>query len=213
MKTQIVIIAILTCLFTSNTHAQKQKVEGYKNKKTETIQSSENDNMKSLFKETFSSEGFDQEWVVKSATANLTAFQDDEKGKVLKIKSNRANGDSFLEKDLTQLLRGKDVKLQAEIKLIDVVTGNQSYEQGQLCIKYNVNGEDYYAAVQNLSGSAEWDTYFAHEDGSKPLDNTQWGSYVFHIPQEANNIILYLGLQNCSGEIYFSNLEIFEITE
>jgi len=175
---------------------------------TNTFLKSSND---TLFYESFNGNTLDNEWIENSGTDNMIGVNDSVYGKVLKISCNQANGNSFIEYDLTKIARGKILRLEGDIKFENIKRGEQSYEIGQLAIKFQVGDKWIYEAVQNLVGSSEWKTYFAHEDGRSIIDNTDKGSYMFMIPENAENVILYLGLQNCTGTIYFKNIRIIWI--
>jgi len=168
-------------------------------------------NEKIVFKESFSNDVLDNTWIANSGTNNMKAVNDSVHKKVLKISSDNPNGDSFLEYDLTDKLRGKKIRLKALIKTDNIRRGAQIFEVGQLCIKFKVDNIVFYEAVQNLVGSMDWAEHSAHEDGRYSLDNTDNGEYAFYIPENATNIILYLGLQNCTGSIYFKDVEVSEV--
>jgi hypothetical protein len=169
-----------------------------------------NQSIDTIFFESFNGATLDNVWLENSGTDNMVGVEDPVFGKVLKITSKRPNGNSFLEYDLTKIARGKMLSLKGDIKLENIKRGEQPYEVGQLAIKFQVGEKWVYEAVQNLKGSSDWNTYSAHEDGSTDIDNTDKGSYVFKIPENAENVILYLGLQNCTGTIYFKNIRVLE---
>lgn len=165
-----------------------------------------------LFYESFSHKSFDNLWTSNSPTENMIGYFDPTaKKKYLKIFCTRPNGNSFLEYDLTNKIKGKKVQLKGFIKTDDVKRGGQSWEVGQLGIKFNVENKIFYECVQNLEGTSDWDHYSAQEDGSDNRDNTENGPYVFYVPENAKNVTLYLGLQNCTGTIYFTDITVVEI--
>jgi hypothetical protein len=169
-----------------------------------------NPTIDTIFYETFSGDTLDNLWVENSGTDNMKGVNDSIFGKVLRITCNQPNGDSFIEYDLTKIARGKMLKLKGDIKTENIKRGTQSFEIGQLAIKFQMGDKCIYEAVQNLVGTSDWNTYSAHEDGSSGIDNTDKGSYVFKIPEDAQNVILYLGLQNCTGTIYFKDINVIE---
>ena len=185
--------------------------------KDSTLVVSDPDNSKSeqdrciLFQETFLNKTFDNTWIANSGTNNMNAYIENGIKKGLKISCKNPDGNSFLEYDLTNKVRGKKLRINAFIKTENIIRGSQSYEIGQLCMKFNVNGIDIYEAVQNLVGDRDWAKYSAHQDGRTSLDNTTDGDYVFKVPENATNVILYLGLQNCTGTIYFKNVKVIEV--
>lgn len=163
-----------------------------------------------LFFESFNGNTLDNEWIENSGTDNMIGVNDSVYGKVLKISCKKPNGNSFIEYDLTKIARGKMLRLKGDIKFENIKRGEQSYEKGQLQIKFQVGGKWIYESVQNLKGSSEWNTYSAQQDGDSNIDNTDKGSYVFKIPENAEDVILQLGLQNCTGTIYFKNIRVIE---
>lgn len=204
-------------------HSKKRVIEAKVNPKQKNIIKDEesnnnkvtsNDFFKSptdtLFYESFNGKTLDNEWVENSGTDNMIGVNDSVYGKVLKISCEQPNGNTFIEYDLTKIARGKMLSLKGDIKLENVKKGEQFFEIGQLQIKFQVGGNWIYESVQNLKGSSEWNTYSAQQDGNSNIDNTDKGSYVFKIPENAENVILQLGLQNCTGTIYFKNIRVIE---
>ena len=141
----------------------------------------------------------------------MSAYTDSVRGKVFKISSNNPNGNSFLEYDLTNLIKGKKIKLKAFIKTESIIKGVQPYYVGKLCLKFKVGTVDYYEAVQNLMGSLDWKEHYAEADGDHPNVFVGNELTVFNVPANATNVTLYFGLQNCTGTIYFSNIQVVEV--
>lgn len=165
-----------------------------------------------LFRESFSSKSFDNSWLSNSSTDNMIGYTDPiTNEKYLKITCKRPNGDSFLEYDLTNVIRGKKIQLKGSIKTENIISGGKSWEIGQLGIKFKIEDKVFYECVQNLSGTSDWDNYSAQEDGTDIRDNTDNGPYVFYIPENAKNVTLYLGLQNCTGTIFFKEIKVVEV--
>lgn len=165
-----------------------------------------------LFSESFSNKSFDNLWLSNSSTDNMIGYIDPiTKKKCLKITCKRQNGNSFLEYDLSNMIRGKKIQLKGYIKTENIISGGRSWEIGQLGIKFQIEDITFYECVQNLSGTSDWDNYSAQEDGSDTRDNTENGPYVIYIPENAKNVTLYLGLQNCTGTIYFKNIKVIEV--
>lgn len=167
---------------------------------------------KILFKESFSEQALDNNWLENSGTKNMMGYNDSRYGKVLKI-SNKYPQISFIEYFLDNSYKGKNLKLECKIKVENIEQGEYKYEIGQLAIEYQVGEKFVYPAVQGLVYTKDWDTYYAREDGSTALDDTGIGPFVFTIPENAKNIRLYLGLQNCTGTIYFKDLMLYEVLE
>lgn len=165
-----------------------------------------------LFKESFSDRALDNNWLDNSGTNNMMGFIDNINGKVLKI-SNKHPQISFIEYFLDDSFKGRNLKLECKIKVENIKQGEYKYEIGQLAIEYQVGEKLVYPAVQGLVYTKDWDTYYAREDGSTGIDDTGMGHFVFTIPENAKNIRLYLGLQNCTGTIYFKDLVIYEVLE
>ncbi|MCK9236245.1 MAG: hypothetical protein M0Q41_07440 [Bacteroidales bacterium] len=165
-----------------------------------------------LFQETFSEEALENKWLEVAGTKNMMGYNDSTYGKVLKI-SNKQPQISFIEYYLDNSYKGKNLKLECKIKVENIQKGENKYDIGQLAIEYQVDETFVYPAVQGLVYTKDWDTYYAREDGSTDIDNTGLGHFVFKIPENAKNIRLYLGLQNCTGTIYFKDLIIYEILE
>jgi len=186
-------------------------------------QTRDNDNLKKtgaviketeklIFSENFSDESRKQLWGQNSGTNNISEYNDPVVGKVLKISCKRPNGDSFLQIFIPEIVNGKNIKISGTIKLQDVIVGpNVRTDKGQLCLEYTVQGITFYEAVQNLLGTSDWDVYYARNDGRYTQNDTEFGDYVFSVPENAKNVRLYLGLQNCTGTIYFKDVSIFEV--
>jgi len=163
-----------------------------------------------LFRETFSDTSLDNRWLRNSDTKNMIGYYTRDLGKVLKI-SNNYQRTSMIEIYLDDSYKGKNLMLECMIKTENIVPGEKSYHTGQLAIEYEVGNKFVYPAVQKLIYTSDWNSYFAREDGSTDIDNTDFGPYVFTIPLEAGKIRLYLGLQECTGTIYFKNLILYEV--
>jgi hypothetical protein len=112
---------------------------------------------------------------------------------------------------LDNSFKGKNLILECKIKTEDIMQGTERFHVGQCAIEYQLGEILVYPVVQGLISTKDWDTYYAREDGDTKLDDTDMGHYVFTIPQNAKNIRLYLGLQNCTGTIYFKDLLIYEL--
>jgi hypothetical protein len=129
--------------------------------------------------------------------------EDPIKGKVFKFSRLKSKNDheTFLQKDIGYLVRGKIIRIKSQIKLnnVDSVKYN-----GQLCVKYSINGKTYYNAVQFLYGTRDWKEWSAQKDNSS--------SNTINIPINAEDVILYFGIQNASGTIYFKDIKILEVT-
>lgn len=161
-----------------------------------------------VFSESFSNNSLDNIWIPNPSTLGMSSFQDPMEGKVLKIENKDRNRTILLEYDLTKLVVGKHVKLSALIRHENIVAGSKPWEIGQLSIKFRVNEEKVYESVQDLIGSSDWSLHFAHNDGDTDLDYSEYGDYVFKVPDNASQVRLYLGLQNCTGTIYFKDLKV-----
>jgi len=160
-----------------------------------------------LFGENFESELTN--WEERNSGGEIEISEDPQKGKVLKISRSSIGGDTFLQQDISSLVIGKKIKIICQIKLEDVIK-NQNFSWGQFCVKFDYDDYTCYNAVQNLSGTKDWAEYKAVKDGRYNFSNTGIESIIL-IPEKATNVILYFGLQNTSGTIYFSNLQILEV--
>jgi hypothetical protein len=169
-----------------------------------------------IYRESFMNKEWKDSWrnISKSKNDyNISICKDQEYGNVLKIKTE-VIGFFILEKDIKpESLQGKKIMIRASIKYSNIQGGKEDWQKGKLCLKFTLGENTYYEDVQGLGGSEDWFTYYAHEDASKDriLDNTNEDDpYMILIPKNATNIVLYIGLQDCSGEIFFSNILIVE---
>jgi len=175
---------------------------------TQTERSKQDSNV--LFKEDFSTKEWAKTWQYNSRSKYISIIVDKLYGKVLKISKSIPSGNCFVKRDITNLVRGKKIMIRSFIKCDNIQGGQLDYEIGNLTLEFTMDDIKYYPAVQGLKGSSDWNQHYIQEDGKTYLDNTIDGPFVIFIPEEATNIILYFGLQNCSGSIYFSNIEIIE---
>jgi hypothetical protein len=160
-----------------------------------------------IFSEKFDND-FNQ-WEISNSGGDIKIIDDPQKGKILKISRSSEGGDTFLQQEVSRIVRGKKIKLTCQIKLDNVIK-NDNFSWGQLCIKFDYDEYSCYNAVQNLYGTKDWSEYKAVKDGSDNFSNTGIESIIL-IPEKATNVVLYLGLQNTSGIIYFYNLKIVEV--
>jgi len=165
-----------------------------------------------IFFESFSNKKLENTWLNNSGIDNIIGYNDSKMGKVLKI-SNKHEGYSFLEFNFSNKINGKKIKLEGLIKTENIIKGEDTSDIGQLVLKFQVNNKSVYEAVPNLKGTKDWQKYKAHEDKTTEIDDANMGSYIFHVPKDAKNVTLYLGLQNCTGTIYFKDVLIVEIAE
>lgn len=165
-----------------------------------------------LFRETFSNKSLDNRWLKNSDTKNMIGIETPDYGKVLKI-SNKVPRSSMIEIYLNDSIKGKKLKLECKIKTENIQQGREKIHIGQLAIEYQIGTEYVYPAVQGLVNDNDWETFYAREDGSMAEDDTDLGHFVFTIPKEAKRIRLYLGLQDCTGTIYFKDLVLTEVLE
>jgi len=186
------------------------KVASSNLKSTEEINALSSPTKHILFKESFSNKTLDNLWLKDSDTKNMMGFDTPSNGKVLKI-CNKYQSSSMIEYYLDDSVKDKNLTLECKIKTEDIKQGENRFDIGQLAIEYQIEGKFVYPAVQSLVFTKDWETYYAREDGSTQIDDTSMGHYVFTIPRNAKNIRLYLGLQNCTGTIYFKDLVLYEI--
>jgi hypothetical protein len=176
-----------------------------------------------LFKESFNYENFDNEkwkkmkWKNQHGNGKIEFFKDNElKKNVLKVTRVNSNGESFILKDLSNILidnREKKIKIISNIKFVNIAKGNESWETGKLCLKVISSDDTLFHQINELEGTSDgWNEFNANADG-RGLNYyyNKNEPYEIIISKEAKKIILYLGLQNCSGTIYFSDVKIVEL--
>lgn len=165
-----------------------------------------------LFFESFSGKSLDNEWLFDSSIDNMEGFIDLKMGKVMKI-TNNYEGDSFLRFNYLDSLKGKKIRLEGWVKTEDISGGVKDYEFGKLRLSYQIGQKIIYENAEGLLGTKDWQKTRAREDGSTSIDDAKKGSYIFFVPENAENIELLLGLQNCKGTIYFKDIVILEIKD
>jgi hypothetical protein len=182
-----------------------------------------NNHNDTLFKESFDYENFDNEnwkkmkWKNQHGNGKIEFFKDSELKKyVLKISRLNSNGESFLLKDLSNILidkREKNIKIISNIKFVNIIKGKEPWKTGKLCLKVISGNDTLFHQINELEGTSDgWTEFNANADGRElNYYYNENEPYEIKIPLEATKIILYLGLQNCSGTIYFSDVKIVEI--
>lgn len=165
-----------------------------------------------IFKESFNNNDWENRWYKNSDVNNFTIINDPYYGEILKITRSTPYSNSFLKRNFHTSLNGKKIQIIAILKYENIIVGQDpTYMKGCVCLKFTCENVDYYEAVQELEGTSEWKQHSAHVDGDTKLDHTQNGDYVIFVPKNAENVILYFGLQNCTGTIYFADIEVREI--
>lgn len=165
-----------------------------------------------LFYESFSGKSLDNDWLFDSSIDNMEGYIDSKMGKVMKV-TNKYEGDSFLKFNYLASLKGKKIRLEGWVKTENISGGSKDYEVGKLRLSYQIGQKIVYENSEGLLGTKDWQKIKAREDGSTTIDDAKKGSYIFFVPENAENIELLLGLQNCKGAIYFKDIVLLEIKD
>ena len=168
-----------------------------------------------LFSELFSNESILNDWIMITPNFNGNGFDivsDDKYGSVLRIRKTNPDGDILMTKSLNGLT-GQNCRLRAVVKCIDIKRGAKEWMRGSVCLKFTINNIVYYEAIQNLERTTNWSNSVAHNDSEsgKNLDDTPAGEFAFKIPSNASDVQLSIGLQQCTGIMYVSNITIEKV--
>lgn len=118
-----------------------------------------------------------------------------------------------------EVLKGKLIEIRALVKYENIVSGKPYYKSGQLNLFYRVPhdnqpADSVWEAVQMMSGTSDgWQNVAAKPDSLYRAGKATPSVMAVDISRNADNHMnLTIGLQQCTGTLWFDHIEIVHIS-